>query len=733
MAFATPPVRWVVRPPAPPQAVAALSRALEVPPSLAAVLWSRGLRDPDPTHLKPPLKLSPNPTLPLAAERVLAAIERRERILIHGDYDADGITGTAILLLGFKELGGNVEAFIPNRLTDGYGINAARVQEHAARADLLITVDCGVSNVREIAQLQELGVDVIVTDHHTPGDELPDTLVVHPGLSPLAGEGLPELTGAGVAFHLLWALRERLGESPPLDYSDLATLGTVADVAPLLGENRALILEGLGRLEESRWPGIRASVAQAKLSRGITARDVAFVLAPRLNAAGRLGEADVGLELLITRSETRASELAVYLDARNIQRRQIQDEAFSEALTMVDPEAPAIVLHDPDWHSGVIGIVASKLVEEFYKPVYLAAAGRGSVRSTPGISAVGALKAASAHLRGFGGHQQAAGFSLDMTEFGSFKAAVLEYVSGFPTPVPTVVTDALIEPSEITAGFYRSLAELEPYGEGHPEPLFALVGRLDAARAVGKERATLQLRVGGTKGVGWRMGELAAKLPVGAPVNAAVRLAENEWQNVRTVEFVVEAVRPAEPISLLGAEGGAEGQPLAASVRRAGDPLAGGPLIRELAAATATAKLGELLKTTGATLALDGAVTSELERAATEFPTLAELRSGLRAIMRGAPIPYSTLKAKRIGRALEELSLLDGAGRARQLPPGTRISPFEADSFLGGLIERYRLRTLVHAYRSLDDDGFAESVALLFGPGAALPTAEFREAEVHLS
>ncbi|HEX7000991.1 MAG TPA: DHH family phosphoesterase, partial [Trueperaceae bacterium] len=354
---------WTVRPPAPPQHVASLARALGVPPALAAILWARGLRDDAADHLNPPLVRSPNPGLVQAAERLAAAIEKRERILIHGDYDADGITGTALLLLGLRALGGDVQAFLPNRLTDGYGINEARVEEHAARADLLLTVDCGVTNLREIAALQERGVEVIVTDHHTPGEQLPDCLVVHPKLSPLARDGLPELTGSGVAFHLLWALHEKLGLEPPLEYADLATIGTIADVAPLLGENRSLIKEGLPRLSDSRWPGVRATIKQAKLRGEVSARDVAFVLAPRLNAAGRLGEADLGLELLTTASVRRASELAAYLDARNADRRRLQDEMLEHACTLVDEGAPALVLQHHDWHPGVMGIVASKLLE----------------------------------------------------------------------------------------------------------------------------------------------------------------------------------------------------------------------------------------------------------------------------------------------------------------------------------------------------------------------------------
>src|SRR5690606_13354442 len=221
-AFTPPAPRWMVRPAAPPQAVEALARTLEVPPALAALLWTRGLRDATPDHLEPPLVKSPNPALDAAAERLEEAVRARKRILIHGDYDADGISGTAVLLLGLRELGASVEAFIPDRLTDGYGIHPERVPEHAERAELFVTVDCGITNLSEIARLRAAGVDVIVTDHHTPGEVTPDCLVVHPRLSPLAKHGLPELTGAGVAFHLLWALRERMGLEPPLEYADLA-------------------------------------------------------------------------------------------------------------------------------------------------------------------------------------------------------------------------------------------------------------------------------------------------------------------------------------------------------------------------------------------------------------------------------------------------------------------------------------------------------------------------------
>lgn len=717
---------WTVRPPAPPHEVAALSRALGVPPAIAAILWARGLRDDAPDHLNPPLRRSPNPTLEAAAARLAQAVESGERVLVHGDYDADGITGTAIMLLGLRELGANVESHVPNRLTDGYGIHPGRVEDLAARADLLLTVDCGVTNLAEIADLQARGVEVIVTDHHTPGHELPDCLVVHPRLSPLARAGLPELTGSGVAFHLLWALRERLGLEAPLDYADLATMGTVADVAPLLGENRALIKEGLRRIHDSRWPGVRAMVRQSKLKDGLTARDVAFIIAPRLNAAGRLGESDKGLELLTTASERRASELAAYLDARNADRRRIQDEMLAHAEEKVDPGAPALVLEDPSWHPGVMGIVASKLMERHYKPVFIAAGGKGSVRSTPSVSAVEALRAAASHLTRYGGHRQAAGFALDMSSFDGFRSAVIDYVAGFEPDVPTVVADAVISPAEVDEGLYRAIRDLEPFGEGHGSPLFAVAGRLEMARAVGSSGSTLQLRVGGVKGVAWQQGDLAGRLPLGAEVHVAATIREAEWQNQRSLELLAEAVRPTGPLRLAPDARGEASRAAAQLVTRAprpGVPTAGASDWRARPVAgpfgDAVSELGRLVAAGEPfTLDLSDADLRTLEDEALSYPTVHELRRALVAFRRGIERGIPEPKLSRLTAALRELGLLDDAGRALVTDPRHKLNPMESPSLLAGLVRRYRLRNLVHAYRHFDDEAFAVAVVNLFGAGS---------------
>ena len=726
LARVRPETEWRVRLPAPPLEVARLCRQLGVPPLLASVLWARGFRDDPELLLDPPLEPSAIPSLAEAAERLEATLRDNGRILVHGDYDADGISGTALLTLGLRSLGGNVTPFLPDRLTDGYGIHPRRVAEHAAAADLLVTVDCGISNLAEIEALTEAGVEVIVTDHHQPGPELPDCLVVHPRVSPQSDPLATDLTGAGVAFHLLWALHLRLGLDAPLEYADIATLGTVADVAPLLGANRALIKEGLKRLPHSAWPGIRASLTQTGLRNRPTARDVAFVLAPRLNAAGRLGEAEFGLELLTTASERRARELAAYLDARNSDRRRIQDDMFREAQELADATAPALVLGSDGWHPGVMGIVASKLVETFYKPVFIMAEGKGSVRSTPGISAVEALRSASAHLLRFGGHSQAAGFSIADDQVASFTEAVHDYVGRHPRPQPTVTADGLISADEIGADLYRAIREMEPFGEGHPAPTFALSGPLEMARAVGSTRSTLQLRLGGVKGVAWQQGKLAESLPPGATVNVAASLQENVWNQTRSIEFVASEIRLARPLSFEAGSTAKDrihrGRPPAAASELTdpwSSPAAGETLwIRRLplsdpAAPASGSEALTVLVGSGATLYIDliPDAVAAIRRRCALFPTVSDLRRGFVCLQRGLPLPFDEAKNSLVRTVLGELGLFDRLGRPLS---GQKRDPYGSATLVEGLMERYRLRGLLNAYLMADDAGFASCVTILF-------------------
>ncbi|MEX2501898.1 MAG: single-stranded-DNA-specific exonuclease RecJ [Trueperaceae bacterium] len=744
-------MHWCARPLAPPDVVDRLMRTHGVPPVLASMLWARGFAGPGSERaLHPPLEPSPIPGLDAAAERLDDAIARGRRILIHGDYDADGITGTAVLLLGLRALGANVEPFLPNRLTHGYGVHADLVPQHAAGCDLFVTVDCGITNVAEVRALRRAGVEVIVTDHHAPDAELPDALVVHPRLGGPDGptpQAVGEPTGAGVAYHLIWRLHQRRGIEAPLALSDLAASGTVADVAPLLGENRALVREGLARLQDSAWPGVRAMVAQARLRGAPTARDLAFLLAPRLNASGRLGEPEVGLDLLTTASDRKARELAAYLDTRNDERKRLQETIYQAADAQVDPDAPAIVVHDDAWHPGVMGIVASKLLERWYKPVFIVARGQGSVRSTPGLSAVQALRAASDALLRFGGHEAAAGFAIDPARLDAFRDRIYAHVAAFPAPRPQVTLDALLDPTQIDEDLWRAVQAMEPFGEGHPAPTFALSERLSAVRAVGRDGAHLQLRVGDVKGVAWRKGHLSRELRPGSAVQVAAALTENRWNDRRTLEFVAEEIRAGVPLPLgddpvhAGPDAGPDAEtdaetdadttaeaaraPSDAAHVRRGPPPPGTAATDEAHIRTvplsddpheAHRPLARRLRD-GAPLWLDLDATelARLADAARAFPTVHDLRRAYVALRGGRSPRLPPAADRNVRRALRELELLDGDGAVRT---GGRTDPYASDTLRAGLLQRYRIESLRNAYLHLDDDGFARTVRTLYASGA---------------
>lgn len=706
--------RWRLLPPAPPSAVERLSASLKVHPRLAAVLWARGLREDAADQLDPPFVLSDIPHLHPAAERLVEAVERGHRIRIHGDYDADGISGTAVLQLGLSALGAQVEAFLPHRLREGYGVHPDRVEEHAAACDLFLTVDCGISNLSEIERLQSAGVEVIVSDHHAPGQRLPDCLVVHPATSPQARPGRAELTGAGVAYHLLWAVHQRMGVAMEETerHLDLATIGTVADVAVLLGENRALVKRGLQRMADSEWAGMRAMRKLSRLQSAPTARDVAFLLAPRFNAAGRLGEAELGLELMTTASERRALELATLLDQFNRQRGEIQAAMLESALGKVDPSAPAIVVEDPAWHKGVMGIVASHLLERFHKPVFIAAQGAGSVRSVPGISAVGALAAASEHLGRWGGHAAAAGFGLDMARFPDFRSAIYDYVEAQPPAAPSVVVDALLGLDEADLDLFRAQAQLEPYGQGHLAPRFLLHGRLQQARAVGSGGAHLQLHLSDgdrvrKKGVAFKKGDLLERLPPGGDVDAAVQLALNDFNGSKNVEFQADGLRPGERLGL-GDETG-EVAPGRLRLRRTKaatalrvDPGADDPL----------ADLREALRNAEDVLDLhlSDDDLAALEAEADAWPTVTDMRTAWVARAQLKPLRYAEPLAGRVEAVLQELGAYDERGRVKL---GRKVEPYDSPTLRAGLVRRYLLRTLAQAYLRLDDAGFSAAVVRL--------------------
>lgn len=543
--------RWELIAPASRTTLIETMQQWRVSPPIAQMLLGREVT---PRLLDPPLSLSPNQGLQEAAQQLITALQHQKRLRIHGDYDADGVSATATLITGLRRveqhLHGSaakperIHGFIPHRLNEGYGIHPNKVAEHAKYADVLITVDCGVSNLNEVKALIEAGVEVIVTDHHAPGKDFPDCLVVHPHLTENYDPQEHNLTGAGVAYHLLWAICQQLNLPEPRDLTALATLGTVADVAPILGENRALVRTGLEEMRQTPLLGLRALMTENKITKP-TARDVAFVLAPRLNAAGRMGDADEALDLLTLQDTHQAKAKAKYLEIRNAERRKIQDTMFEEALKLVNPDDPALVLTQPHWHAGVMGIVASKLLDQFYKPVYIVAQGKGSVRSTPGICAVSGLRECSDLLDRFGGHFGAAGFSMDQNQFEPFAERIRDYAARHPLPHPTVKLDAPLPIMGVTDNLLDEVNQFEPFGEGHPPPLWHIRESLTQTRLVGKNKNSLQFKIGPIKGIKYRETNDTA-----GPRDLAAHIMRNEWHGRVNLELMSEALRQPDALSM---------------------------------------------------------------------------------------------------------------------------------------------------------------------------------------
>ena len=478
----------------------ALVAALEVSPIVARVLLNRGVATPEEARrfLRPELSSLHEPALlpdiGKAVERIRRAVADGEKILIYGDYDADGVTAMALLLLFFRLLGVEPALYIPHRVDEGYGLHLEAIE--AAAADgvgLIVTVDCGVSAVEEIERARELGVDVIVTDHHEPGRRVPRACaVVNPKLT---GCLYPcrDLAGVGVAFKLAWALAQSFSPGKRvteqfrlflLDAMGLVALGTVADVVSLTGENRVLATYGLHALRHSASPGIVALVRQAVATgKALVPRDVSFRIGPRLNAAGRLGAADICVELLTCDDPSRAEEIAGQLEATNRERRRIQAEILDDALQRI-AELPdldqrrSIVLADEHWHAGVLGIVASRIAEDLHRPTLLLAidgdVARGSARSVPGVNLFEAIEACEAVLLSYGGHSGAAGVRLACGRVDEFRELFEREVrrrSGDAEPCGVLEIEAEIDIGAVGYRLVKDLESLAPYGEGNPAPV----------------------------------------------------------------------------------------------------------------------------------------------------------------------------------------------------------------------------------------------------------------------
>jgi single-stranded-DNA-specific exonuclease len=485
---------------------ARLAAALPLPVELARILVQRGITDsgtaqsflePALGQLPPPESLAP---LEAAAARVAEAVTAGQRILVFGDYDADGVTATALLMDFLEQAGADVTAYIPDRRREGYGFQPEHVLDpaEAQGCRLIVTVDCGASSREAVAEAHRRGIDVVVTDHHLPDSaHLPAAAVVNPRQGPSDGP-LAHLAGVGVAFYLAVCLRARLRRmdwwhrhpEPNLRQAcDLVAIGTVADMVPLLGVNRVLTHVGLAVMREARRPGIEALMAVSGVAAGsIGSQDIAFRLAPRINAAGRLADPRLALDLLRCREPDRARQLALRLDALNQQRREMEAEIFDEAVGRLERDGDlrarrALVLADPRWHDGVVGIVAGRLAKRYHLPavVLTLCDGRwkGSARSVDGLDICAAFRETAGHLCGFGGHPMAAGLRLDPQRLDAFTRD-LEAAVGRLAPhlgaAPPLAIDAELDLDRITPAFLDALTALEPFGTANPEPLFAASG-----------------------------------------------------------------------------------------------------------------------------------------------------------------------------------------------------------------------------------------------------------------
>ncbi len=502
------PKRWHIFP-HDPDSIASLQRTANVSAVVAQLLVCRGICDPVVARqfLDPKLSLLRDPDLlpgcTEAADRIAQAIKAGKRIVVYGDYDVDGITGTALLRQCLKLLGAEVGYYVPHRIDEGYGLHDEAIESLAAeKTGLIVTVDCGITSLDQAAKARECGVELIVTDHHEPGASLPDAAaIVHPNLPggsyPFAG-----LSGSGVAFKLAWSLcqhasgAKKVGQRMKeylLQAVGLAALGTVADVVPLVDENRVLVWHGLDSLKKRPPCGLAALMRLAKLDGKprLDSEDVAFTLGPRLNAAGRLGQAQLAVELLVTDRADRAEELAQYVDRLNASRQTLERSVYlaahKQAKEQFDPvNDSALVLAEHGWHPGVIGIVAGRLAEKFHRPVVLIAwdslgvkPGVGSARSVPGFPLHAALEACDEHLLSHGGHAAAAGLTIEAGRLEAFRADFCEYAAKAISESQRVAElriDAEAPLSSFTLNVVEQIERLAPFGQSNARPLLCTSG-----------------------------------------------------------------------------------------------------------------------------------------------------------------------------------------------------------------------------------------------------------------
>lgn len=505
--------QWQLSPPAPPEFFQTYSG---LPPLIAQILYNRGITEP--ARIRDFLTIAPGqlhdpyllPNMAAAVARLRQAAAAGETVAVYGDYDLDGIAATALLVRGLSRLGINAVPYIPHRLYGGYGLKLPALKKlHQKGATLVVSVDCGVTAVAEVVAANGMGLDIIITDHHLPPPELPPALAVIDPRLPGADYPCPELTGAGIAFKLLQALWRDTDLEMELDgYYDLAALGTVADIAPLLDENRYLVRRGLEQMNTAPRPGITALVAGNSLRAGaLSATNIAWVLAPRLNAAGRLGHAMASYKLLVTESPEEAGTLSLKLEKRNRERQQLTVTALADAREQVVAKGlrPLLFAVSPEYPAGIVGLVAGRLGDEFYRPAVAVSVGpeisTGSCRSIPGFNIAAAITECRHLLADFGGHHQAAGFSLPTEKLLELEQSLGEIAArelDGRDLKPVLEIDGEMDLDGLKAGAFRAVAKLAPFGEGNPLPVFMSRGvKVSTGETMGKNGEHLRLKLDG--------------------------------------------------------------------------------------------------------------------------------------------------------------------------------------------------------------------------------------------
>lgn len=564
--------RWILTPVSDENAVDNLVRTINVPETIATILVARGIDTfesareffrPSLTDLHDPFLMD---HMELAVERGIRGAQSGEKIAIYGDYDVDGTNSAAMLYLFFTELGAQAEYYIPDRFTEGYGVSRLGIDRLAERGvTLIITIDCGITAVEQVRYAAEKGIDVIICDHHEAADEIPPAYAVLDPIKPGCNYPFKYLSGCGVGFKLIQAMAQRLG-TPDIvwPYLDFVAIAAAADIVPLTGENRLLVTHGLRKLNESPRPGIRGLLECAGMnSRTLTTSQIVFGIAPRINAAGRMGEADRAVRMMAETDEVRAFRLAQELETANRERRTIDEGTFAEADAqarelLAEKKYRILVIHNPNWHAGVIGIVASRLVERFYLPTVLMTSvdgmAKGSARSIPGFDIYNALKGCESMIEQFGGHKYAAGLSVDEKNIPALRDALNAHAMAEITEqmlTPELHIDTQVRLEEITPRFFALITQFAPFGPGNSRPLFITRNAQIAGypRVVGRDHLKFRVRQEGLDGfieaIAFGMGSRIGELKAGHPIDLVFNIEENEYRGTITKQLRIHDFRPS--------------------------------------------------------------------------------------------------------------------------------------------------------------------------------------------